>query len=209
MQANDQSKKIRIRKERDFKPHHILIYAANAELSVAEKITKEEKGISEWTPHELAAIIFSAFALEAICNSFGKKFIPKWDEEFERSKGPITKLKIICSKLGIEHDLEKEKPFEPWQSAKWLVEFRNDIAHAKPNFIKTDDVVSASEYTFWHLHSDPPSEIEKQITLENAGRAVKAIHEILDLFYLKIKSEERGSLFFDGSAAMASHVETN
>ncbi|HUZ07464.1 MAG TPA: hypothetical protein VMV89_08240, partial [Candidatus Paceibacterota bacterium] len=63
--------------------------------------------------------------------------------------------------------------------------------------------------TFWHLHSDPPSEIEKQITLKNARRAVKAIREILDLFYLKIKPEERGGLFADGSAAMASHVETN
>jgi hypothetical protein len=203
MQANDQSKKIRIRKERDFKPHHFLIYAADVGLIHAEGVTKEERGVSTWTPHELSAIIFSAFALEAIGNSFGDKFVKRW-KDFE-SSSPIAKLRIVCMELKIDPDFGRE----PWATALWLVTFRNGVAHAKPNFIKTDDIISASEYTFWHLHFDPPSEIEKQITLENARRAVKAIREILDLFYLKIKPEERGSLFSDGSAAMASHVETN
>ena len=203
VQANDQSKKIRIRKERDFKPHHFLIYAADIGLAHAEEVTKEERGISIWTPHELTAIIFSAFALEAIGNSFGEKLVKRW-KDFEGSS-PIAKLRIVCAELNIDPDFGSE----PWATALWLVTFRNGVAHAKPNFIKTDDMVPVSEYTFWHLHSDPLSEIEKQITLENARRAVKAIREILDQFYLKIKPEERGSLFFDGSTGIESHVETN
>jgi hypothetical protein len=203
MQASSQSKQIRIRRERDFKPHHLLIYAAGVGLEHAEKVTKEEKGISTWTPHELTAIIFSAFALEAIGNSFGDKFVKRW-KDFE-SSSPIAKLRIVCTELKINPDFGRE----PWATALWLVTFRNGVAHAKPNLIKTDDIVSAGEYTFWHLHSDPQSKIEKQITLENARRAVKAIREILDQFYLKVKPDERGGLFFDGSAGVASHVEAN
>jgi DNA-directed RNA polymerase subunit L len=198
MQAKENPEQIRIRKERDFKPHHFLIYAARVGLEHAEEVTKEEKGISVWTPHELTAITFSAFALEAIGNSFGEKLVKRW-KDFEYSS-PIAKLRIVCAQLNIEPDFGGE----PWATALWLVAFRNSIAHAKPRFIKTDEVVPASEYNFWHLHSDPQSEIEKQITLENARRAVKAISEILDQFYLKIKKEDRGSLFFENSSGMAS-----
>jgi len=191
MQANNQPEKIGIRKERDFKPHHLLIYAARVGLEDAEKVTKEEKGVSTWTPHELTAITFSAFALEAIANSFGGKLVKRW-QDFENSS-PIAKLRTVCAELNIEPDFSGE----PWATALWLVRFRNGVAHAKPNFIKTDEIVPASEYNFWHLHSNPPSEIEKQITLENARRAVGAIQDILDQFYLKIKPEERGGLFFE------------
>ncbi|HEY2329709.1 MAG TPA: hypothetical protein VGI63_07840 [Verrucomicrobiae bacterium] len=200
MQANNQPKQIRVRKERDFKPHHFLIYAADVQLLLAEEVTDKERGISEWIPQELAAITFSAFALEAIGNSFGEKFVKRW-KDFEKC-GPIAKLRIVCAELKIEPDFGGE----PWATALWLVAFRNGIAHAKPTFVKTDEIVPESEYTFWHLHSDPQSEIEKQITLENARRAVKAIRKILDQFYLKVKPAERGSLFSDGSAAMASVV---
>jgi hypothetical protein len=201
MQTNNQSEQIRVRKERDFKPHHFLIYAARVGLEDAEKVTKEEKGLSTWTPHELTAIIFSAFALEAIGNSFGEKLIKRW-KDFEYSS-PIAKMRIVCAQLNIDPDFEGE----PWATALWLVTFRNGVAHAKPSFIETDEIIPASEYNFWHLHSDPQSKIEKQITLENARRAVKAIQEILNLFYLKIKPEERGGLFFESVSGAAYHVE--
>jgi hypothetical protein len=197
MQTNNQSEKIRIRKERDFKPHHILIYAASVGLMDAEKVTKEEKGLSLWTPHELTAIIFSAFALEAIGNSFGEKFVKRW-KDFEYSS-PIAKLRIVCNQLNIEPDFQQE----PWSSAQWLIKFRNDVAHARPFPIKTDEVVHANEY-FLRLHTAPLSDVEKQITLGNAKQAVNTVQEILDQFYLKIKPDERGGLFFDGSSGSAS-----
>jgi hypothetical protein len=98
--------------------------------------------------------------------------------------------------LKIKSDFENE---ERWRTVKWLVGFRNDVAHAKlePKPIKTDEVIALSEYNFWHLHETPPSEIEKQITLENARRSVRTVEKILDQFYSKMTPEARRSLFFE------------
>jgi hypothetical protein len=188
---SNNSEKLRILKERDYKPHHFLIQAARVGLEQAEKVTDIDRKISNWTPYDLMAITFSAFALEAICNSFGKAFVERW-KDFEYSS-PIAKLRIICAKLEINPDFQQE----PWSAALWLMAFRNDVAHARPDFIETDEIVPVNENNFWDIHNDPPSKIEKQINLENAKRAVKAIQEILDQFYLKIKPDERGNLFFD------------
>jgi hypothetical protein len=196
-QIEVQDKKIKITKEREFTPFHFLIYAARVGLEDAEKVTKEEKGISTWTPHELMAITFSAFALEAIGNSFGDKLIQRW-KDFEYSS-PIAKLRIVCEHLGVQPDFQQE----PWASALWLISFRNEVAHAKPKLIKTEEIVSADNY-FWPLHSEPPSKIEEQITLTNARRAVRTTQVILDLLYWKLKSDERASLFIGGFSGKAS-----
>ncbi|HZF00904.1 MAG TPA: hypothetical protein VE344_03315 [Methylomirabilota bacterium] len=185
----------RFQQKRNANPRHFLIYAASAELAVVEKITKEEKGISKWTPHELAAIIFSAFALEAICNSFGDKLFGEscW-KDFE-TRSPIEKLQIVCEKLNINSSLDFRN--ELWSDAKWLVGFRNEVAHAKLQPIDQETTIPIAQCNYYPINSWPLSDVEKEITIGNAKRAIKVVQEILAQFYLKIKEEDRGSLFFD------------
>ena len=192
---NDQRKpeQIRVLKEREFSPHHILIGAAHVALEDAEK------KIPGWVHFELVAITFSALALEAVANSFGEKFIIRW-KDFE-SSSPIAKLRLVCSRLNIAPDFEQE----PWSAALWLVAFRNKVAHAKPEMIKTDEIFAADEYAK-SFHEYPPSRIEEMVSLENAKRSVKAIEKILELFLSKLTLEEMGGLFSDSFSAHTLHV---
>ena len=183
--------KYRVQRDRDFKPHHILIGTAKIALESAEAKTPG------WLYYELTAITFSALALEALTNSFGEKLVSRWDD-FETAS-PIAKLRIICSRLLVEPDFEKE----PWSVALWLVKFRNKIAHAKPESIKFDKTMTENDFQKIQFEF-PRSKLEMQINLENAKRSVSTIDQILELFYLPLKSDEKYCLYSDGFSGTTS-----
>jgi hypothetical protein len=177
--------KYRIQRERDFKPHHILIGAAKIALENAEA---KNPG---YLYHELIALTFSALALEAITNSFGERLVLRW--EHYKSSSPIAKLRVICSQLKIHPDFNKE----PWTTIEWLMRFRNKVAHAKPESIKFDETMSKEEFERIRFEF-PNSKLEMQISLENASRSLSSIDQILDQFYLKLNSDDRYYLYSDG-----------
>lgn len=179
------SKKFRVQREREFKPHHILIGTATMALESAETRTPG------WTYYELTAITFSALALEAITNSFGERLIPRWCD-FE-SSSPIAKLRVICARLGMDPDFERE----PWNVAAWLMKFRNKVAHARPESIRYDRTLSEKELAKIRFEF-PSSKMEMEISLQNAKRAVAAIDQILELFYPKLNRDDRIHLYHDG-----------
>jgi len=104
-------------------------------------------------------------------------------------------LQIVCQKLNIDSSLDFRK--ELWSDAKWLVGFRNDVAHAKLQPIDQETTIPIAQCNYYPINSWPLSDVEKGITIGNAKRAVKVVQEILAQFYLKIKEEDRGSLFCD------------
>ena len=80
---------------------------------------------SGWKYDALTTLVFSALAIEALANAFGEKKINGW-ADFEMSS-PMGKLRVVTGTLGIPFDPGKE----PWATARWLVTFRNRIAHAR------------------------------------------------------------------------------
>ena len=169
-------------------PHHALFQIAEDALY----------DTSQSASNSLISIVFSAFALEAMLNAFGRYCIKEensW-EAFER-KQTVEKLEFIASELGIE-DINKSKLFE---NIRWLIEFRNDAAHGKPDF-------SEHENRKWLKKNDVMSQTELGSTIENASKAVRTVQEANDLFIAKVKECKRAgldrntaSISFEGSAA--------
>ncbi|HHX2511952.1 TPA: hypothetical protein ACU8BT_000862 [Neisseria subflava] len=93
-----------------------------------ERAKKEENGHKfRWI---IPAMVFSAFELEAMCNSFGSALFPQW-EEYEQLKLK-GKVLLISDAYGLEVDFGKE----PWQTINEVIKFRNDLVHSKPRTIK-------------------------------------------------------------------------
>jgi hypothetical protein len=184
------TERLRVQRERDFSPHHVLLGVAYNALEDAEK---KRPG---YFNYELACITFSALALEALGNAFGAKFIPRWND-FE-SASPIAKLRLICQRFDIEPDFGKE----PWATTLWLVRFRNKVAHAKPEFIREDKIITREEYD--KLRSQyPEAKLETEISLQNAQRAFNCVHDIHIMLCERIPPEQIGGLIADGWSSQA------
>ena len=162
---------VRVQREREFSPHHILIGVA---ILARDRAKERAPG---WLYDELVAMTFSAMALEALANAFGERHVPRW-KDFE-SANPIAKLRTVASHLKIPAtDFEQE----PWSFALWLMKFRNKVAHAKPESIKFDATMPRSD--FEQLQLEPPkSKLELEISLENADRAIATVSTIYELLW--------------------------
>ncbi len=178
-------KKLQVQREREFCPHHILLDIAYYALEDA----KEKRGSRFY--FQLTAITFSALALEALANSFGNRLFEEWSD-FETAS-PVAKVRMVSKQLGIEHDFKKE----PWSTVKWLVKVRNRVVHAKPEFVKVDSAMTQEEYEKIRTKF-PESKLEKDITLSNARRSVKAVEDIFDEWCKHLSGEELGGLASDG-----------
>lgn len=180
------TKRLRVRRKRKFSPHHVLLGAASAALQDAEE---KRPGFFYY---ELTCITFSALALEAICNAFGEKFIPRWKDDFENA-GPIAKLRLLSQRFDIVPDFGKD----PWATALWLVKFRNRVAHAKPEIITEDNVLTRDEYENLRAQC-PESKLDKEVSLTNARRAFNQVRDIQVILCERIPSDELSNLHADG-----------
>ena len=170
--------------KRPFSAHHMLIRAAERALDAA---TKEEKGSN----YDLLVVItFSALAIEALCNTVGERIIPNWDD-FE-SSSPMAKLRLLSEHLEIGFN----DAGEPWRSARWLMRFRNLIAHAKPENVVEETKLTQEEHDK-RLFDIPQSKLEKQITLGNAKRALLTINEIKSILSQKVPTDNAMGLYGD------------
>lgn len=189
------ARKLKRIQERQFSAHHMLIRAA----SIAnERAKKREPG---WMFDELSAMTFSALAVEALCNSIGDKIVSDWDD-FE-SASPNAKLRLLAERLGIKYNKDEE----PWATARQLVKFRNLVAHAKPQVIVEEEIMTQEQYDK-RLFDVPKSKLEKLITASNADRAVRIVEEIKDLLIGKMEPEQTLGLSVDGWSGSAKlHVD--
>lgn len=93
-----------------------------------EQAKQEEDGHKfRWI---IPAMVFSAFELEAMCNSFGSVLFPQW-EEYEQLKLK-GKVLLISNAYGLKVDFG----MEPWQTIDEVIKFRNNLVHSKPRTIK-------------------------------------------------------------------------
>jgi hypothetical protein len=186
--------KIKVKRKRNFSAHHILIGAARAAVEDAEQ---QKPG---WFYNDLTAIIMSALSVEALCNSIGNRVIEGW-QDYE-SSSPIAKLRILCKRLGITYNQNKE----PWTTVKWLCKFRNIIAHAKPELVDEEYIMSREEYD--KRRTDyPKSKLEKEVTLGKAKRALNAVETVKQILCEKIPAENSFGLYCDSWGGSAKAVK--
>jgi len=184
--------KVKVNRNRDFHAHHMLIGAARVAL---EDAINEKPG---YFYSQLAAITFSALALEAMANSFGDEFVPNW-KHFENSS-PQAKLIVINKHFGKDIDFDAD----PWKRAYWLIKIRNKIVHAKPQVLKEEQILTRDKYDLKEARK-PKSSLEQEITLNNAKKSVEAANQILQMLCDNISAYEAfgfSSDSWEGSATV-------
>jgi hypothetical protein len=187
------SDKLRVTRKRSFSAHHMLIGAARMSLEDAEA---KRPG---WAYSQLTAITLCGLAVEAICNAVGERIVEDW-KDFENAS-PNAKLRLLCERLQVPY----AKDQEPWSTVRWLIKQRNAIAHAKPQLLEEEHVWTRDEFDRKRKES-PLSDLEKELSLGNAKRALKAVKEVLLRVTQAIPAENRFALYSDGWESSASMV---
>jgi len=149
----------------------------------------------------LSAMTFSALALEALCNAIGSAVIQDW-KDFDSAR-PIAKLRLLADELGVDYASGKK----PWLTARWLMQFRNAIAHAKSESLQTDEVISEQEHKN-RKFDWPQSKLEREVTAGNAERALAAVVDIKRLFLERIPMDKRSGLEVDSATGSSTvHID--
>ncbi len=183
--------KLRVRKERRYSAHHMFMRVARRALFTAE--SKQENRLEQ----VLISITFSALALEAYLNAAGK-IMKGNDHEFEHLDF-AEKAKSLCSMLTIPW----ARTIEPWATVVWLHNFRNKIAHAKPESIIEEKTMTAAAFDNTR-HEWPKSALEKTLTLGNARRCVEQVYLAETRVRERIDPAIGGPLYGDSMSARAS-----
>ena len=177
--------KLLYKMQRHFSPHHILLGAARHSLNGCKDKTL---GCSY---NRLMAITFSAIAVEAMANSFGDRFIDDWaSHEYDTT---VEKVKLLNSHLKVTADFQKE----PWAAVSWLARYRNDVVHAKPEFLESEHIIPEFVYEK-KKRTHSLADIEKQATYGNAARCVGSVGDLLYIWCDHIDPYEWEGLFSDG-----------
>ncbi len=194
MEVNSAMSRVRVKVVRKFLPHRFLLNGAEHYLTTAkEHVT----GVfHDW----LGAILLSALAIEPIGNTYGEVLITKW-KDFE-SASPIAKLRLVANECRVNPDFNKH----PWHTARRLIQFRNHIAHAKPQQLAVERDYTVATYQRG-IHEMPESDLEKSVTEEFAIQGYDAIEKILEELGANIEQSKLADLEMQGWSSEASAIE--
>lgn len=174
---------------RYFSAHHLL-------LETARKAAKSKsKNLSAQRQSSVIAILMSAISIEAFINAAGHRLVTDWIE-FDRLQ-PWPKLLLIGQAINLNLDAGRQ----PWQDIRWLIRLRNEIAHAKPQDIQTLRWHTADQARAWAEKEDvpvPESDLERELVLDNARRAVTAVDQVVTLIMDAIPTDDKMALLHDG-----------
>jgi len=132
--------------------------------TVKSAIERAEKDQYERQNSLLTVMVMCSLFVEAMCNAVGSRIVSGWEDYRLSSWG---RPRLICAQVSAEFDPGKE----PWQSLRWLLKFRNDFAHAKPEVAESDRALKADEWDDMRRGRStwtPISKLESQLTLEVA-----------------------------------------
>lgn len=189
-------KRFKRTQERPYSAHHMLLRIANQEL---EEASKNGAG---WGNKVTISITFSALAIEAFANAVGERIIAEWKNDFE-AMSSYAKIRFLSEHL----DLNYSSKNHPWKTLKDLSIFRNRIAHAKPQNIILEKILYEKELEEVRFMG-PEADLEKQMTIGFARKAVEALEEIKKLMCDKIPSNQSLGLYSDSwSGSISLHEE--
>ena len=175
--------------ERQYSAHHALLETASIQLELSEQ---QQPG---WFYNALVAITFSALTVEALSNAIGDRLITDW-ADFE-SSSLTAKLRLLTEKLGVLYARNQE----PWNTIRWLAMFRNQVAHPKPTLEVRRSVISEAKRRKLDVDA-PESKFERDVTLDNARKAVYAVRQLKELLCEKIPVEQLAGISTDGWSAI-------
>jgi hypothetical protein len=165
-------------RERYYSAHNTFLHIAALELEVAKQ------GVVGEFNHALTSIMMSALAIEAMANAIGERALDDW-ADFE-SSSPYAKVRLIAERYSLKASAQSE----PWGTVKWLCRLRNRLAHAKPEKIRETTEVSQADCNNRDIRP-PQSKLEKEISEENARRALEGVelmkHTICDVLPVEMK----------------------
>lgn len=170
---------VTVKSSRHYSAHKALLRAADNFLFAAEQ---NEPFCSDG---HFVSLVMSSLAVESLCNTTGELVVQDW-KDFE-SASPRAKIRLICAHLDIAYDKQQE----PFISLLWVIKFRNKIAHAKPEPLSEELIASQEEYEALISGDGPQSELEKQISVDAARRALNAIEQFQELIYGKLPEESK------------------
>src|ERR1700676_627246 len=176
--------KVKAVRKRMFSAHHMLIGAARAAVADAEA------KMPGWSYSQLTAITLCGLAIEAICNAVGDRVVTDW-KDFERAS-PNAKIRLLCEHLNVQYDENQE----PWSTVRWLIKQRNAIAHAKPQLIEEEHEWNRDDYDR-RREDYPLSDLERELSLDNAKRSLKAAQDVLLRLTEVIPDEDSVGLYSD------------
>ena len=176
--------------QRTYSAHNTLLHIAQIELEGAKA-----GSVGEFN-HAFIAITFAALAIEAMANAIGERVVPEW-KDFE-SANPYAKVRLLAERLGVSYDSASE----PWPTIKWLCRFRNLVAHAKPELVTREELLSQAQHEN-RSFSPPPSKLESHVTEQSAKRAVAAVESLKYLLCDKVPPAERFGLVSDAWSSSA------
>lgn len=176
-------KNLSVRQQRHFSAHGMLLRSASRYLIAAEN---DERFCFDG---DFVCLVMTALAVEALCNTTGELIFPEWKDDYE-SLSPMQKIRFICRKLDIPYDIESD----PFQSIRWLLRFRNKIAHAKPEPLSSEMMMTNEEFDHLQRSDGPQSELEAIVNVQAARRALSAVETLEDLLFDKLPEEERYKL---------------
>lgn len=186
---------LKVTQKRHFSAHNDLLRVADNFLYACE-LDKRWCGEGDFV-----CMVMCALAVESLCNTAGELIFNDWKDVFE-SCNPKAKIRIICEKLNLTYDGGKE----PFQTLHLLIEFRNKIAHAKPEPIEKLLFVTKQEYQDLCSSDGPQSKLESLINIENAKRALTNILKFRTL--LSNSLPEKSAWVIDGDS-WEMHSEPN
>jgi hypothetical protein len=159
---------VTVSRERDIRIHAELWLTSKCLL---ERGQEQKKG----SFHQfMASLVFTAFTLEAYLNWLGDSLFPHWSY-LERLK-PEEKLEVISDQLRVSVDNHSR----PWQTVKKLFQFRNYIAHGKPENVSTRTVELIDEHLDDKLgeYARTKKDWESFCTREHAEQAIEDVEQI-------------------------------
>lgn len=165
-------RKAEVSKERQVNTYTEMWHASYVMLDKAKKAP-------EGSYYQLmASLIFTAFTLEAFLNHIGQSIFKCWNDLEQLS--PTRKLNLIAEKLEIEKDDGKR----PFQTVCKLFKFRNDVAHGKTVYLKSENQVRVVDYKFnQHMREFLQTPWENYCNLKNAERAREDVEEICRIIH--------------------------
>ena len=165
-------RKAKVSKERQVNTYSEMLHASYV---ILEKVKEAPAG----SYYQLmASLIFSAFALEAFLNHIGQNIFKCW-EDLEKLS-PSGKLNLIAEKLEIEKDDGKR----PFQTVIELLRFRNEVAHGKTVYLKSEDQITVVDDKFdQHMQESLQTPWQQYCSLKNAERAREDVEEICRIIH--------------------------
>lgn len=175
--------KARVRKERDVRTHANLWHTS---MCLLEKGQEQERA----SFHQfMGSLVFTAFTLEAYLNWLGDKLFPHW--KYLQRLSPREKLEVISDQLKVAVDWGAR----PWQIVKHLFDFRNDIAHGKPENLATDRVESVGDDFDAKMGKADQTRWEAFCTRQNAKQAREDVAKMLETLHSAAKMKDPGPFF--------------